>query len=76
MDDLLKILKEVKKNVNYFECTDLMTGGVYDSLDILQLIDVLEEKYNVVIMPEDITPQNFDSVNLIFDMINRLKGEK
>lgn len=75
MEELIKMLEEIKSGIDYAKCENLMDDGIYDSLEIVQLISELEEKYGISIMPEDITPANFNSVNALYDMVKRLKNE-
>ena len=72
MEELLKILNEVKPGVDYENETDLIGHGVLDSITmVLQLSD----EFDVDISPVDITPENFKTVQTIYDMIQRLEDE-
>jgi acyl carrier protein len=44
---------------------DLVEAEVIDSLGIVQLISLLEEKYGITINDDDLDPENFRSVELI-----------
>ena len=44
---------------------DLIDAGVIDSLGIFQLVAFLEERFNISIGDEEITPENFGSVMAI-----------
>ncbi len=43
----------------------LITTGVVDSTGVLELITHLEEALSIRVPPEDMVPQNFDSVDAI-----------
>ena len=42
--------------------TSFMEGGIIDSTGILELIMFLENTYEIKIQPEEMLPENFDSV--------------
>ncbi|MDD3733151.1 MAG: acyl carrier protein [candidate division Zixibacteria bacterium] len=53
------------------EDTPLITGGIVDSFSMVSLKRFLEKKYNVQIPDADATPEAFDTVNNIIDLVNR-----
>ena len=59
MDQLLDILTEVNSDVDYETCDTLVDDGILDSFDI-------------DITPVDIVPENFNSAEAMWDMIQRL----
>ena len=70
-----KILVEVKKSVESHLSDDgLVSGGVLDSLDIMNLIMKLEEGFDIEIDPEDVLSENFDSVDAIVALVNKCKS--
>jgi acyl carrier protein len=52
----------------------LSETGAIDSITLLQLIDFLEEKYNIQIPLEMITPENFDTLAGISHTVMKLKN--
>jgi acyl carrier protein len=50
----------------------LVSSGLIDSLSVLKLISILEEKLNVTIPPETLQPEDFDDVDLIVETIERV----
>lgn len=49
--------------------TDLIMGGVIDSLDIVHLITFVQNEFNIRIPPMDVTVENFSSIEAITDYI-------
>ncbi|HEV2395178.1 MAG TPA: acyl carrier protein [Verrucomicrobiae bacterium] len=47
------------------ENTSFLDNGVVDSTGILELILFLEKTYRITIEPEDMTPQNLDSIEKV-----------
>lgn len=75
MEELLKILNEVKPGVDYEKETDLIGHGVLDSITMVTLVLQLSDEFDVDISPVDITQENFKTVQTIYDMIQRLEDE-
>ncbi len=44
---------------------DLLGGGLVDSLGMMRLVAYLEERYQVVAPPEDVTIENFRTISSI-----------
>lgn len=72
MEALLQILKDLHPDVDFAVETDLIGDGVLDSLDIVTLITEINSAYDVSIPAEEILPENFCSVQAIYDLILRL----
>ena len=47
----------------------LLEGGFIDSLRMIQLVTFIEERYGVYVEADDFIPENFDSINGIFNFI-------
>ena len=72
-ETVLKILKEVKPTKSLEGLTDIVEGGYIDSFELMQLIAMLDEAFQIDISIDEITPENFNSVQAIYDMVERLQ---
>jgi acyl carrier protein len=54
--------------------TALFSGGLLDSLSVLEVVTLIEELVGKPVPPEDITLENFDTVTLIAAFAARLRG--
>ncbi len=72
MEEIKRILKEMRPDVD-LECTSLVDDGVLDSFDIVTLVSELISEFDVEINVEDIVPENFNSVEAMYDLVERLK---
>lgn len=73
MERLLSILSEIKPDVDYSTEKSLIDDGILDSFDIISLISELNDYYGVQIGMDDLTPENFNSIDAIYDLISRLQ---
>ena len=69
MEDLLRILNEVKPDVDFTKEDDLIESGILDSLSIIQLVTKISDEFDVEITPLDLVPENFKSAETIYEMI-------
>lgn len=75
MDELLEILNEVKPGVDFENDTDLIGHGVLDSITMVTLVMELNDAFDIEITPVDIVPENFKTVQTIYDMAQRLSDD-
>ena len=75
MDELLEILNEVKPGVDFENDTDLIGHSVLDSITMVTLVMELNDAFDIEITPVDIVPENFKTVQTIYDMIQRLSDD-
>ncbi len=55
-----------------FDRTDLIDSGMLDSITLVSLIASLEEKYGIEITMDYIIPENFNSLEAMWEMIEEL----
>lgn len=74
-DEIYTILETINQDADFRDSYDFVDEGFLDSLQVLELIDVLCDKYNIEIRPEEIDPDNFVSVEKIEALIKRHAGK-
>lgn len=73
MEKLLEILNDIQPNADYETCTTLIDDEVLDSFAILSIVGELEEAFDIEITPVDIVPENFNSAQALWAMVQRLQ---
>ena len=73
MEEVIKVLEEVKPGIDYKNEEHLVTDELITSFDIVMLVPLLNEKFNIEISVMDLVPENFESVKTIYDLITKLK---
>ena len=73
MDELLDLLEDIKPTVDFRTCTGLIDDGYLDSFDILSIVSELNDAFGIEISPVDIVPENFNSAQALWNMVERLK---
>ena len=75
MEALLEILKELHPEVDFETCDTLIDDKSLDSFDIVTIISEINTEYDVAIPAEEIIPENFNSAEALYDLIERLQDE-
>lgn len=73
MEELLELLQEIRDDVDFLNTTDLIDGKVLSSFDIIQIISVIDDEYDVAIPATEIIPANFNSLEALYNLIQKLK---
>ena len=54
-------------------CSDnLIEMGIIDSLMVMEIIDYIEDKYQMEFPPESIVPENFESIDKLYEVLNKI----
>jgi acyl carrier protein len=75
MEQLMKILKDLRPDVNFEQEDKLIDNGVLDSFDLVALVGEINEAFDVEVEFEDMEPENFNSVENMYAMIVKLQNE-
>ena len=76
MEQLMEILAELRPDVDFENEKSLVTGGVLDSFDIISLVGMLNDEYDITIRPANLVPENFNSAEAMLELIEKLKDEE
>lgn len=74
-DELMEILTEIRPDVDFENETSLIDDGVLDSMDIVSLVGELDDAFDVTVGVENLLPENFNSVDAMVKLIERLQDE-
>ena len=72
MERMIELLQEIKEDIDYANETALIDDELLDSFDILQLISAIDDEFDVSIPAAMIIPQNFNSVEALWNMVQEL----
>ena len=67
MKELLDILNKVKPGIDYVNEKHLVSDELIDSLDVMTIV--------TEILPTDVVPENFESVEAMWQLIMRLQED-
>lgn len=75
MEQLQKILEEIRPDVDFASEDKLIDNGVLDSIDIIAIVTAVNNAYDVEINVQYLLPENFNSMEAIYRLICKLQDE-
>lgn len=72
MEELLRVLKEIDESIDWENEKKLIDDRIIDSFEVISLISELEDNFDIEIDAEEIVPENLNSVESIWKMVQRL----
>lgn len=73
MEKLMEILMEMDDSIDWENETALIDNRILDSFGVISLISELEEQFDIEIEASEIIPQNLNSADAMWKMIQRLQ---
>ncbi len=74
MEDLLKLLQEIRPDVDFDHTERLIDDQVLDSFDIVTLVGEMNDRFNIQIGVEHLLPENFNSVAAMLKLVEQLQA--
>ena len=76
MEKLLELLKGVRPDVDFENETALIDDGLLDSFDVVSIISEIDDVFGVQIRITELDPDNFNSAENIWNLVQDLKANK
>lgn len=73
MEQLLTLLKGIRPDVDFENEDALIDDGILDSFDVVSIISELDDTFDVQVKINELDPENFNSVEAIWNLIQQLK---
>jgi acyl carrier protein len=58
------------------EATQLIEGGILDSMGLMQVVGFIEERTGVKVPDDEVAPDNFETVVAIESLVDRLRSRR
>lgn len=75
MEALLDILNELHPEVDFETEEGLIDNKILDSFDIVTIVAEIDSEYDVQIPAVELTPENFNSAQALYALVERLMEE-
>lgn len=73
MEKLMQILQNIRPDVDFENETALIDDGILDSFDVVSIISELDDAFGVQIRITELDPENFNSAESIWNLVQSLK---
>ncbi len=75
MDQLIEILSSIRPDVDFEKEDALIDDEILTSFDIIAMVSEINVQYGIEIQVDDLLPENFNSVDAIMELIERMENE-
>lgn len=75
MEELQKILEEIRQDIDFASEERLIDDGVLDSIDIIAIVTAVNDAFDVDINVQYLLLENFNSMEAIYRLICKLQDE-
>ncbi len=72
MEQLLKIMSEVRPDIDFEKETELIDADILDSFDIIAIVSDVNDQFGIQINVNDLLPENFNSAAALYDLIQSM----
>ena len=73
-DEVLDLLNDIFPAIDFLASDTLVDDGILSSLNIVQIVSELAMEYDVEFSFEDLTPENFNSIDAIAALVEKRRG--
>ena len=73
--ELMEILEETRPEIDFENETALIDNQLLDSFDIISIVSEINDAFDISINVNDLRPENFNSVDAILALIEKLQEE-
>ena len=75
MEELKELLEGIRPDIDFEVEDKLIDNGILDSIDILSIITEVNDAFDVDINVQFLLPENFNSMEAIYELIQKLSEE-
>ena len=76
MEKLLEILADLHPDVDFETEEHLIDNKILDSFDIITIISEIADNFDIAIPAKEIIPENFNSADALWALIEKLEDEE
>jgi len=74
-EELREILESVRPDVDFDSETELIDGGILESMDIIAIVGEIKDNLDINIGIEQLIPENFNSEEALYNLLVELQEE-
>lgn len=70
-EKIIEILNDMRPEVDFTKESNLVSGGILTSFDVVALVEELSDCFEIDIMPKDLKASNFNSIESIVSLVEK-----
>ena len=74
MEKLLKIMSEIRPDLDFEKEDRLIDDDVLDSFDIIAIVSEVNFEFDIELNVNDLKPENFNSAAALYDLIIKVQN--
>ncbi|MCR4705881.1 MAG: acyl carrier protein [Lachnospiraceae bacterium] len=75
MEEVLRVLEEVKPDVDFSVEKALIDDAILDSFDIISIVNGLNDAFDIEITVAELLPENFNSAEAMWALVQELQEQ-
>ena len=75
MEELKELLEGIRPDIDFEAEDKLIDNGILDSIDIIGIVTEINDTFDVDINVQYLLPENFNSMEAIYALIQKLSDE-
>ena len=75
MEKLIKIMSEIRPDLDFQKETKLIDDDILDSFDIISIVSEVNDQFGIEINVNDLLPENFNSAAALYALICKMLNE-
>ncbi len=74
MEELIRIMSEIRPDLDFTVENKLIDDDVLDSFDIIAIVSEVNDFFDIELNVNDLLPENFNSAEALYELITKVKN--
>ncbi len=74
MEELIRIMSEIRPDLDFTAENKLIDDDVLDSFDIIAIVSEVNDFFDIELNVNDLLPENFNSAEALYELITKVKN--
>ena len=74
MEELIRIMSEIRPDLDFTIENKLIDDDVLDSFDIIAIVSEVNDFFDIELNVNDLLPENFNSAEALYELITKVKN--
>ena len=75
MDKLLKIMSDIRPDLDFEMEDKLIDDDILDSFDIIAIVSEVNYEFDIELNVNDLKPENFNSAEALYELILKVQND-